>query len=194
MLFNTTVIDYAPMTVQFKDSSSIELCPPKIGVIKRINNVSTIVNNEAASDELLFCISALLSDNHQKRTISAELIRREFGADDIQKLLSAVMSWLKEIKNMPELSIPKYASDADEDVEVKYTAYTNFEKNVIDYTNLNINQVDELDLVSYLIYLRDAYIYGLSQTKKGREYLEDAWYMSQTDMDVDTIKKISESR
>lgn len=38
----------------------------------------------------------------------------------------------------------------------------------------------ELDFLQYLIWRRDAYIYTLSRTEAGQEYLDNAWRMEQT--------------
>lgn len=51
------------------------------------------------------------------------------------------------------------------------------------YTGLNILQVEELNYLDYLLYRRDAYIYTLKQTKEGRDYLDNAWRMEQTEPD-----------
>lgn len=37
-----------------------------------------------------------------------------------------------------------------------------------------------MDIITYLQLRRDAYIHGLQQTEKGREYLENAWRLEQT--------------
>lgn len=51
---------------------------------------------------------------------------------------------------------------------------------MIDYTGLNLWEVQELDLDIYLFLVREAFIYNMSQTEKGREYLENCWRMTQT--------------
>lgn len=40
-----------------------------------------------------------------------------------------------------------------------------------------------LDWVQYLVWRRDAYIYMLSRTEAGQEYLDNAWRMEQTEPD-----------
>lgn len=46
---------------------------------------------------------------------------------------------------------------------------------VSEYTGLNMREVEKLDIVVYLLYRRDAFIFKLSQTEKGREYLNNAY-------------------
>ena len=49
-----------------------------------------------------------------------------------------------------------------------------------EYTGLTLLEVRELDYLQYLIWRRDAYIYKLSRTEEGQEYLNNAWRMEQT--------------
>jgi hypothetical protein len=41
-------------------------------------------------------------------------------------------------------------------------------------------EVEELDYIDYLTFRRDAFIYKLSKTEKGEEYLNNAWRLEQT--------------
>lgn len=43
--------------------------------------------------------------------------------------------------------------------------------------------VYNLPLVAYLTYRRDAFIYSLSRTQSGQEYLDNAWRCEQTKPD-----------
>ncbi len=56
------------------------------------------------------------------------------------------------------------------------------------YTGLNMIEVDNLDIVVYLSYRRDAFIYKLSQTEKGREYLSNAYRLDQTTPDRKSLR------
>ena len=46
-----------------------------------------------------------------------------------------------------------------------------------------------MDYVDYLIYKRDAFIYQLNQTEKGREYLDKAYYLEQTKPDRKKLRE-----
>ena len=59
---------------------------------------------------------------------------------------------------------------------------------VSDYTGLNMLEVENLDVVDYLSYRRDAFIYALSQTEKGREYLSNAYRLEQTAPDRKSLR------
>jgi hypothetical protein len=43
--------------------------------------------------------------------------------------------------------------------------------------------------LTYLTWRRDAFIYRWMQTKKGREYLDNAWRMEQTKPDRAALRK-----
>ena len=51
---------------------------------------------------------------------------------------------------------------------------------VAEYAGLSLLQVAELDFLQYLVWRRDAFIYSLSRTEAGQEYLDNAWRMEQT--------------
>ena len=49
-------------------------------------------------------------------------------------------------------------------------------------------EVRELDYLQFLIWRRDAYIYMLSRTEAGQEYLDNAWRMEQTEPDRESLR------
>jgi hypothetical protein len=60
---------------------------------------------------------------------------------------------------------------------------------VAEYAGLSLLQVRELDYLQYLTWRRDAYIYRLSQTEAGQEYLDNAWRMEQTEPDREALRR-----
>lgn len=60
---------------------------------------------------------------------------------------------------------------------------------VAEYTGMTLYDVRELDYIDYLILRRDAFIHKLNQTEKGREYLDNAWRMEQTQPDRAALRK-----
>lgn len=60
---------------------------------------------------------------------------------------------------------------------------------VAKYTNLSILDVEELDYIDYLLYRRDAFIYKMSQTEKGQEYLDNAYRLEQIKPDRHSLRK-----
>ena len=80
----------------------------------------------------------------------------------------------------------------DNDVRHNYQIKHYYEHLVRDFTGLNFNEIDELEYPKYLEYLRDAYIYTLSQSERGTDYLNNAWILSRTDADLDKLDKFGE--
>ena len=63
------------------------------------------------------------------------------------------------------------------------------EKLVIDYTKLSMNEVLDLPCFEFWKYLHDAVVFNCNQTEKGREYLENAWLLTQTSPDRASLRK-----
>lgn len=60
---------------------------------------------------------------------------------------------------------------------------------VSEYTGLNFLEVGRLNYVQYLVWRRDAFIYWLSRTEAGQEYLDNAWRMEQTTPDRKALRR-----
>ena len=58
-----------------------------------------------------------------------------------------------------------------------------------DYCNISIFEVGSIGYYDYLLLLRDAVIHSLSQTKSGRDYLNNAWILTQTEPDRKALRK-----
>ncbi|MCM1328369.1 MAG: hypothetical protein NC253_02925 [Ruminococcus sp.] len=80
------------------------------------------------------------------------------------------------------LTIPYYKTEKSPN-DVKYTVYTELDKLVSDYANMSLYEIDDIPVTEYRLILRDAFIYKLSQTEKGREYLKNAYRLTQTEAD-----------
>ena len=72
---------------------------------------------------------------------------------------------------------------------MRYKTETSGEKLVIDYTRLNLFEIQDLDLDVYLFYMREAFIHNMNQTEKGREYLENCWRMQQSKPDRKKLRE-----
>lgn len=46
-----------------------------------------------------------------------------------------------------------------------------------------------MDYGVYLLWLRDAYIHALNRTAEGRDYLDNAWRMEQTEPDRAALRR-----
>lgn len=71
----------------------------------------------------------------------------------------------------------------------KYNVKTWYHRLVAEHTGLNFFQVAKLDYLQYLAWRRDAFIYRMNQTEGGREYLDNAWRMDQTEPDRPALRK-----
>lgn len=58
-----------------------------------------------------------------------------------------------------------------------------------EYTGLSFFDVGRLNYIEFLTYRRDAFIHRLSQTDAGREYLDNAWRLEQTEPDRAALRK-----
>lgn len=58
-----------------------------------------------------------------------------------------------------------------------------------EYTGLPLPAVYDLDLIEFLTYRRDAFIWKMSRTEKGTEYLDNAWRCEQTEPDREALRK-----
>ena len=60
---------------------------------------------------------------------------------------------------------------------------------VAEYTGLNFLQVGELNYIQFLLWRRDAFIHRMEQSEAGREYLRNAWRMTQTKADRGKLRR-----
>lgn len=58
-----------------------------------------------------------------------------------------------------------------------------------EYTGLPLPAVYDLGLIEFLTYRRDAFIWKMSRTEKGAEYLDNAWRCEQTEPDRKALRK-----
>ena len=63
------------------------------------------------------------------------------------------------------------------------------EKLVCDYAQISFSDLPNVRVDDFLLLLRDAYIYRLSQTEEGREYLEKCWILEQKKPDRIKLRK-----
>lgn len=63
-----------------------------------------------------------------------------------------------------------------------------------DYAGISLPEVYSLLISDYLILRRDAFIHAYRQSEVGREWLDNAWRMTQTKMDVEGLRETFGSR
>ncbi len=70
-----------------------------------------------------------------------------------------------------------------------YQLVSHKEKVIAKYCGISIFDVEELDLVEYLFYYREAVIYNCMQTEEGIEYLQNSYRLQQTDPDREKLRE-----
>ena len=71
---------------------------------------------------------------------------------------------------------------------MEWEVATYSDKLISEYAGLNIFEVNDLAFDVYRVLYRDAYIYKLMQSDKGREALHEAWLMKQTKPDRKALR------
>lgn len=59
-----------------------------------------------------------------------------------------------------------------------------------EFIGLSVSQVMDLDVVEYLAVRRDAFVSEMSQSDKGREYLQNARMFETEDADYDAVEEL----
>ena len=63
------------------------------------------------------------------------------------------------------------------------------EKTISKYLDIPLFEVDELDVVEYKYWLREAFIFNCSQTEEGLEYLINAKRLETTEPDREKLRQ-----
>lgn len=71
----------------------------------------------------------------------------------------------------------------------QYETASWFRRLVSKYTGLNFLEVAELNYLQYLVWRRDAYIEYLNSFEEGKEYLDNAYRMEQTQPDRKRLRE-----
>lgn len=58
-----------------------------------------------------------------------------------------------------------------------------------EYAGISVMDVYALDIFTFWALLHDAVVYNHSQTKKGREWLKNAWRLTQTEPDEEAVDR-----
>lgn len=60
---------------------------------------------------------------------------------------------------------------------------------VSDFTRLSFKEINDLYYDDFLLYVKEAFIYKLEQSEGGREYLRNAYRITQTQPERDKIRE-----
>lgn len=94
---------------------------------------------------------------------------------------------------LKKLAIPYYPSKTD-DTGNPYIIETASYKVVSKYLGISLFEVEELDIIEYKFYLREAFIYNCSMTAEGIEYLKNAKRLETIEPERDKIRKKIEEK
>lgn len=84
--------------------------------------------------------------------------------------------------------IPHYPTKADGG-EIPFDVATIEAKAVADYTGCTLMEAVDLDVFTFWGLLHDAVVYNKSQTAEGREWLRNAWRLTQTEPETEKLHK-----
>ena len=91
--------------------------------------------------------------------------------------------WSKKLK------LPYYPNKKNDGKENPYIIATVEEKTIADYLHIPLLEVDNLNIVEYLFFLREAFIYNCSQAEEGIEYLINAKRLETTEPERKKLRK-----
>lgn len=143
--------------------------------------------NKATFDGLFKHLTALYSYNTGKNKITFKWLKK-LSADDVFASVAEYIIFIKgTLPSLPYCAVPK-VEDKDSDDSYSYERLTLPEKVVSDYANMPLPDVYQINYVDFLILQREAFIHNLSQTKKGREMLEEAYCSEQVAPDRTALR------
>lgn len=81
--------------------------------------------------------------------------------------------------------VPNYKKDAVR----PYSTSTGWEHLISEYSGISMYDIQSLPLDEYFILRRDAFIHQMEQTEEGREYLNTAHRLEQTEPDRTALRR-----
>ncbi len=179
------------LAVDFVGGRGYRLTVPTKAIYDNILTFSQHMNTPDFIEEIIKITAEIMNFNTENEHFTPEKIKKMFIFDDkkidfeaISNVFCAYSNFVSEVA--AEYTLPYYPYFDNE--KTYYTVNTQYEKLVSDYTGLNFKEIEELPLDTYLYLLRDAYIYKLSSSKEGLEYLENAYIFTQTEPDRNALR------
>lgn len=174
--------------------NGLYILPPPLFALKEhlpqllafVRDLSGSAWNQAAENAAEHA-KALWSYNLHRVEISLKRLRERQTDGFLLDVLRYLLFIRETLTQLPYCAVPE-VRDKDEDGGYRYPRYTLTEKAVADYAGIPLPKVYRLNYVDYLILRREAFIHGMSQTKKGRELLEEAYCGEQTEPDRNQLR------
>lgn len=179
MKCDITGIPYPTIKAKFS-KKELHLIPLCFGDIKEIVAITQDLLNIQRKETLKIaknCIIKILSNNTCNEAFSDENLKK-YTNKEIIDFLILYLEQLSIISQLSRYKIP-YCPDISEEEHYTFKIYTSNEKIVSDYSSISILDIQKLNYIDFLILRRDAYIYQLEKTEKGRDYLDTAYCFSQ---------------
>lgn len=165
---------YPTMQVDFQ-GQILDVLPPK----KIIYDSLLQPTNES---EFIKLCTLSLSNNKQNHSFTDG----DLSKANADVFFESFAYFINQLQAMPEIKVPYYPEQND---EIKYTIETFTEKLVAEYSGLSFFEVGELNIIDFWLLIRDSVIFNRSQSKDGREYLENCWRCEQTEPDRATLRE-----
>lgn len=144
--------------------------------------------NETNIDNLYEVAQIALSKNKENKSFNAESIEDYLDLTALITFFEGYYNWVMENVNQKKLEIPYYPREKD-GKENPYIIETVEEKTISKYLNIPLFEIDELDVVEFKFYLREAFIYNSSLTDEGIEYLRNDKRLETTDPERNKLRK-----
>ena len=168
----------------------VRLLPPAVRVYRRAPRLLALLadgrNRTPETLRVIYdTVLTVLCRNADGYRPDQAKLRRQIGYTAAATLLAEFINWIADVLKDARYRLPSSQNtpkDEDE-IPVHYSIQTAGERSVSAYSGLTVPEVLDLSVIDFRILRRDAYIYGLSGSKKGREYLEAAWCEEQTQPD-----------
>ena len=63
------------------------------------------------------------------------------------------------------------------------------EKRISEYLGISLLEVENLDVIEFYFFLREAFIYNCMQSEEGQEYLQNAYRLEKTSPDREKLRE-----
>lgn len=175
--------------------SGCHVLPPPYFILKThmsdLNDFIRKITNgrpsKQESNRIIETVCELLSCNEENKKITFKRMNRQSLNNFFEVIICYIRFIQHDIPSLPRCAVPNVVYMENDDC-YKYETYTYWEKLVAEYGNMPITEVYELNYVDYLILRREAFIYNLSQSEKGKDMLEAAYCLEQSEPDRNTLR------
>lgn len=164
------------LLLELEDGRTLTLTTPTLALVKRLD---TALDSITCAYEVA---AAILSCNLEGKRYTTADVRSMLPPSELIELFRACGVFLHQLRAQQHLRLPYYPGSGG-DTGASYSVPSYWEHEVAHYANLSLPEVQELDYEDYLQLRRDAFISAMRETPSGREYLDNAARLTQTEPD-----------